>query len=86
MTKKSREKLKYLRNKKYFLSFLNGLSVVKNSLRPENAPLKETSNKPIKYPMFEVYYSENQNVTYLLKRNNLPIMVSRMCGFEESLF
>ena len=46
MTKKSRQKLKYLENEKsigmkqkaFFINF-KGLSVAKNCLRPESAPL-----------------------------------------------
>ena len=52
MTKKSRQKIKYLENKKSFLGekkaffiIFKGLLVAKNCLRPEGAPLSHTSSK-----------------------------------------
>ena len=49
MTKKSRQKLKYIENKKSFLMWnkktffiiFKGLLVAKNFLKPESAPLKQ---------------------------------------------
>ena len=47
MTKRSEQKFKYFKNEKSFFSEINnifiifkGLSVIRNSLRPESAPLK----------------------------------------------
>ena len=64
MTKKSRQKLKYLENgksflgeiKKAFFIIFNGFSVAKNYLRPESAPfLCSVSRK-----MFSAFYATFQ--------------------------
>ena len=52
MTKKSRQKFKYLENEKsfygevksMFLIIFEGLSVAKNSLKPESVPLNVPTN------------------------------------------
>ena len=77
MTKKSKVKLKYLENKKSFLRsnkkaffiIFNGLSVVKNCVIPESAPLKMNLKNKVLKMLMKKLYQDNYILIFMLRQN-----------------
>ena len=83
MTKKPRQKSKYLQNEKnfrgeiksifhhfYFHHFFSPLSVAKNCLRPESAPLLDSSISHDEYVLMNNVPKEFDNLKETIKNSN----------------